>query len=214
MSFITPRKFWMPTLLALAIAPLSFIATAAPGDEKSQGNDAHKPHEQRFEAMADQWDLSEEERNALHDARQDYRDQREALREDYRQTMIDILGEERVDEMHDHKRDIHEKRHKAHRDFMQQRLDALYDSWELSEDDRQALDDAHEAMRERARELHDQAFDNREDKHDAWLAIRDEHRDALADVLNDTQLEALKVIMKPPHGKGPHGGKPHHESDL
>ncbi|GHC17775.1 hypothetical protein [Aidingimonas halophila] len=205
------RKFLLSSLFALALSPLSFMAMAAPGDDHSMPGHGKPPmHPMHFEAMAEKWELNDDELEALREVHDDYREQQKALREEHHQAMADILGEERIEEMTAQKRDRRHERSQARHEAIQERLDTLYASWNLDDQEKQALADAHTYMRDRISELRDQEFDSREEKRDAWLEIRDEHRDALAEVLNEDQIDVLKMVMKPGHHGGKPHGKPHH----
>lgn len=207
---LTTRKLLMPALLAVAIAPLALAAAAGDGP-RHFGSERHQ--EQR-QALYERAGIDEATRTALEEAHAEHREAQRELREQHHERMNDILGAEQREALRAAMHEMHEERHTERRQAMQKRLDALIDNWGLDEDDRQALQDAREAMMADARELRDQEFESREDRHAAWLEIRDEHRAALAEILTDEQLAELRETMKPPHAhrkghhKGPHGG--HH----
>ncbi|MFC3284995.1 hypothetical protein [Litchfieldella rifensis] len=216
---LTTRKLLMPALLAIAIAPLSLAASAAPGDESR--HPWNERHQEQRQALYERAGIDEATRAALEEAHAEHREAQRELREQHHERVNDILGEEQHEALKAAMREMHEERHAERRQAMQERLDALIDSWGLDEAERQALHDAREAMMADARELRDQEFDNREDRRAAWLEIRDEHRAALAEILTDEQLAELREIMKSPHAhhKGhhqePHGGHhaPEHQAN-
>ncbi len=84
----------------------------------------------------------------------------------------------------------------AHRSALRE---ALFDSWSLSDDQRAALDSAHTAFRQEAKALHDRPFDSRDAKRDAWQTLREEHRQALDDILDDAQLAVIDQLRMPHH---------------
>ena len=215
-----------PTSSALLLAALLSagainLASAAPGDappaSKAEPHLAQPfgPHD-RVEALFDSWNLDDSQRDAIEQARQEYRDQRQALREQHEQRLAEILDEEQLKALHamqrpgpDHDRGPkfgHGKpmEHRDHRpDKPHQRMgdliDALYTSWELSDAQRAELDDAREQFITEAKALRDQSFDDRQAKREAFQALREKHHHAVSDVLSDAQMAVLEQLMPGPH---------------
>ncbi|WP_197038244.1 hypothetical protein [Billgrantia saliphila] len=147
-------------------------------DEHRQAlRELHEQHRERMDEI-----LDEEQRDALHQAKQEMRD-----------------------EYHDQHRD-------QRREAMQERLTALVDSWELSDEERERLTELRESLYADMQTLRDQEFDSREARREARQSLRDEHREALAEVLTEEQIEALQAFVQPRHPKGHdgHHGTRHH----
>lgn len=106
----------------------------------------------------------------------------------------------------------YQQTHAEHRQAMQERLTTLVDGWELSDAEREALTEVRESMYRDMRELHDQDFDSRDERREAYRALRDEHRAALAEILDEQQLEELKAAMQPKHRHGKRGDKPERDA--
>ncbi|GGX86023.1 hypothetical protein GCM10007160_11550 [Litchfieldella qijiaojingensis] len=214
------RKLLMPALLAAAIAPLTLAAIASPGEGPHHPwSERHQEHRQ---ALYERAGLDAETRAALDEAHREHREAMHELQHQHREQMAEILDDEQHEALRAAMREMHEEHHAERRQAMQERLNVLIDGWGLSEDERQALLDAREAMMSDARELRNQEFDSREDRRAAWLELRDEHRAALSEILSDEQMAELRDIMKPHHGhhKGHHGmphgkhGSSHQDEDA
>ncbi|WP_458526110.1 hypothetical protein [Onishia taeanensis] len=197
----------------LAISLISSIALPLAATAASPA-DAHPPQDQHpgqhMEQMA-ALNLSDDQRDALTKAHQSFREERQALREQQRGAIDEILTEEqraRLDAAREARHDG-KQRHEQRQARMQERLDALYASWSLSDDDRATLSDAHQTLMDQRRALHQEAFDSREDRQAAVEALRAEHEQALAEVLNEEQRHALAVLMAPHHHKHPRGHHGH-----
>lgn len=195
--------------LALPLTAMAGMPSHAP-----QGMGLHQgPHLAMMAAL----DLTDEQRNALQETRQTFREEHQALREQERTAIADILTEEQRASLAAARERHQGAAHHVERQARQQeRLDALFDSWSLSDEDRTKLNDAHQALMDKRRALQDTTFDSPEEKHTAVEALRQEHQAALAKVLNEAQRHALFVFMMPKHdthSPGPHGrrGSEHHD---
>lgn len=207
----TTRNLLIPALLAVAIAPMSLAAVAAPG--KSEG--WHEQHQERFEerrqALFERAGLDEETRSALKEAHGEHVQALRELHEQHRERMDEILDEEQREALREAKREMRQEMHGERRgerhQAMQERLTTLVDSWELSDEERERLTELRESLYADMQELRGQEFDSREARRVAWQALRDEHREALGEVLSEEQIEALEAFMQPRHGHGKHHGK-------
>ncbi|WP_111414005.1 hypothetical protein [Billgrantia lactosivorans] len=199
------RKLLMPALLAVATAPLSLAAVAFPG--KSEGGWSEQ-HQQRFEehrqALFERADLDEETRSALEAAHGEHLEAMRELHEQHRERMDEILDEEQREALREAKREMRLEMHGERHRGMQERLATLVDSWELSDAERERLTELRESLYADMRALRDQQFDSREERREAWQTLRDEHREALGEVLSEEQIAALEAFMQPRHHKG-HG---------
>ncbi|APX94059.1 hypothetical protein BWR19_14570 [Halomonas sp. 1513] len=222
---MTVRKTLMPALLALAIAPLSLAVSAADhGDASAKGERYQQKHVERLDAMQERLGFGDDTRAELeaahaelHDAHRDLKDQdfasrderRDAyheLHEQHRAALDEILTDEQREELRSAMREKMQERRAEYREAMQERLTTLVDGWELSDAEREALTEVRQGMYRDMRELRSQAFDSRDERREAYRALRDEHRAALAEILDEQQLEELKATMQPNGGK--HGHHP------
>ncbi|TKD63208.1 hypothetical protein FBG13_09925 [Cobetia marina] len=99
-------------------------------------------------------------------------------------------------------------------------LDKILASWHLSDAQKQKLETLKQQQMESRKQLKEQTFDSREARRDAIKAQRDQHKAALAEILDDNQVKVLEAYWaagKPMHGKhdakrpdgaGKHGDKP------
>lgn len=182
--------------LALPLTAMAGMPTNAP-----QGT-GPRPHQ----AIMATLDLTDAQRNALHETRQGFRQEHQALREQERKAIDDILTEEqRASLMQAREQHQGAARHDQRQMRQQARLDALLDSWSLSDEDRATLKDARQTLMEKMRALHDKTFDSREEKRAAVENLRQDYQAALDDVLNEAQRHALVVLMMPQHGSHPRG---------
>lgn len=114
------RKALMPTLLALAIAPLS-LAASADTDKTEHHQQRHAEHreamQERLTALVDSWELSDEERTTLTEIRESlYQDMRELraqefddrderrsayreLRDEHHAALSELLSNEQLEEL-------------------------------------------------------------------------------------------------------------------
>lgn len=217
------RKALMPTLLALAIAPLSLAASA----DTDKAERHQQRHVERLDTLQERLGFDDATRAELEAAHQEIRDahlelkeqdfdsrdeRREAYRElhqQHRAALDEILTEEQREELRSAMREQHEERHAERRETMQERLTALVDSWDLSDEEREALTEIRESLYQDMRELRDQEFDDRDERHAAFRELRDEHHAALSEILSDEQLEELKAAIQPKRGDH-HGKRDHH----
>lgn len=200
-------------LLSAAVIPLASAAPDAHPDAAEHGKPrfAEKIAEhraERLDALFDSWGLDDASRDAFKQAQQEYREQRQALRQGHRERIGEILDQDQIEALQAMMRPVHSSpgkhRSKQHGPGEQgmhadERIDALFTSWELSDDERATLASAHEQFMTQARELHDQQFDSRDTRRDAWKSLRDEHRQALNEVLSDEQVTVLEHFMAPRH---------------
>ncbi|ART62334.1 hypothetical protein [Kushneria marisflavi] len=71
---------------------------------------------------------------------------------------------------------------------------AIYQSWSLNDQQKDQLSQENKAFHARLETLENQTFDNTRARHDAMKAIVQEHRKALARVLDDKQLRVLEGL--------------------
>ncbi|WP_206022742.1 hypothetical protein [Billgrantia bachuensis] len=210
MRFDVNRNLLIPALLAVAIAPMSLAAIAFPAQSDGGWHEQrHERFEERRQAMFERAGLDEETRSALEEAHDEHYQAMRELHERHRERMDEILDEEQREALREAKREMRQERQGERRDErlqdMQERLTTLVDSWELSDAERERLTELRESLYADMQELRGQQFDSREERREAWQSLRDEHRDALGEVLTDEQIAALEAFMQPRHAKG-HGG--------
>ncbi|MCE9665796.1 hypothetical protein LY622_20425 [Halomonas sp. M5N1S17] len=206
------RTLLMPALLAVAIAPLSLAATAGQGD-KDWSEQRQERFEERRQALFERAGLDEETRAALEEAHEEHHQALRELHQQHRERMDQILDEEEREALREAKREMRQEqrgeRHGYGHQDMPQRLSALVDSWELSDEEREELTELRQSLYADMRELRGQTFDSREERREAWQALRDEHQEALGELLSEEQIEAMKAMMQPRGHKG--HGKPRGE---
>lgn len=201
------RKLLMPALLAVAIAPLSLAATA--GQSERGWSEQHQERfEERRQALFERAGLDDDTRSALEEAHAEHHQALRELHQQHRERMDEILDEEEREALREAKREMRqelhgERRGQGHQDMMQ-RLSTLVDSWELSDEEREELTELRQTLYADMRELRGQTFESREERREAWQALRDEHQEALGELLSEEQIEAMKAMMQP-HGHKGHG---------
>lgn len=192
------RRLLSISLISSLALPLTAMAGMPANAPQEMGPGPHQ-------AMMATLDLTAAQRNAMQETRQRFRKEHQALREQEREAIDDILTEEqRASLMQAREQHQGAGRHDQRQMRQQARLDALLDSWSLSDEDRATLKDARQTLMDKMRGLHDEAFDNREDKRAAVENLRQDYQAALADVLNEAQRHALVVLMMPQHAPGHH----------
>ncbi|WP_136069269.1 hypothetical protein [Modicisalibacter radicis] len=208
-------RFTAVLLAALLAGGTISLAQAAPGP--AYGHGPQGPHS-RVEALFDSWQLDEASRQAFADEQRDYREQRHALREAHEQRLGEILDERQLAALHvmrvpphrmqDHGRHDgpgtdHQRPPMRHGD-PGELFSALFKSWGLSDAEQSQLADTREQFFSQARELRDRQLDDREARHEAWQALREEHKQALGEVLSDDQLAVLEALRPSgPRHRGP-----------
>lgn len=95
-------------------------------------------------------------------------------------------------------------------------MEKILASWNLSDEQKQQLDELQQQRMESRKQLKDQDFDSRQERHDAMEAQRDEHAAALAEILDENQMKVMHAYWdaaKPMHGKhdGKRDGKAEHQ---
>ncbi|WP_164850256.1 Spy/CpxP family protein refolding chaperone [Cobetia sp. ICG0124] len=73
-------------------------------------------------------------------------------------------------------------------------MGALFDSWNLDEDQRASLKDSFDAMRDDMKSLKETDFDSREARKAAFKELRETQHERLAKVLNDDQIKVLDMM--------------------
>ena len=206
------RTLFAPALLAAAIAPLALSASAAPGDGAHHGKGpefhAGRDHstEQR-EALFERAGLDAETRDALAEARAEHRQALQELQAEHRERLEEILDDDQRAALEQAKHEMRQEWRAEQRQAREARLEALFDEWQLDEATRETLREQRAAFHAKARALHDQTFDSREDRRSAWEDLRAEYRATLAEHLDEEQLGRLREAMRPDHkGPGPHHG--------
>lgn len=192
------RKLLMPALLTLAIAPLSLTALA---DGQRGGHHAgHHDAGPRFEALLERLDLDAETRAAVEEARQAHHTALRELHAEHRAELEALLSEEQRQALAEARQEHREQRRAA----MQERLDALIDGWELSDAQREALTATRATIASDLASFRDREFDDREARREAMRELRESHHAALAEILDEAQLDELKEALRPERG-GHHG---------
>ena len=226
------RKALMPALLALTIAPLSLAASAGShGDDAIKGERYQHKHAEHLDAMQERLGFDDDTRAELEAAHAELRDAHRELKahefasrderheayhelhEQHRAALDEILTDEQREELRSVMHEKMQEHHAERREAMEQRLTALVDSWELSDAERDTLTEVRENLYRDMRELREQEFDSREERRDAYNALRDEHHAALAEILDERQLEELKAAMQPTGGPRHHGKRGHHHPE-
>ncbi|QFT83999.1 hypothetical protein FIU88_03320 [Halomonas sp. THAF12] len=204
------RTLFAPALLAAAIAPLAFTANAGQGGPHGQPQPDGFHAEQR-EALFDRAGIDAETRDELAEAEQEHREAMRELRHDYREQIDEILDDEQRAALDEARQEIHQEHRAERRDAIEARIDAVVDGWDLDGETRQSLDELRHAFMEDAQALKAQSFDSRDERRQAWKAMRDQHHDALAELLSEEQIGELEQAMRPPHdGHGHRGERGHH----
>ncbi|WP_187774645.1 hypothetical protein [Billgrantia pellis] len=204
----------VPALLAVAIAPLS-LAAAPAKSEDGWHEQRHERFEERRQVLFERAGIDEETRSALEQAHDELHQAMRELRERHRERMNEILDEEQREALREAKREMRQEQHAEHRGERrknrQDRLATLVDSWELSDDERERLSELRDSLYADMRELRDQEFDSRAARREVWRSLRDEHREALGEVLSEEQIAALEAFMQPRHHRGhdKHHGERH-----
>ncbi|MCG6658166.1 hypothetical protein HOP52_10410 [Halomonas campisalis] len=200
------RKLLMPALLAVAIAPLALSATAGEKDDKGWHEQRQERFEAHREALFERAGLDEATRSALEEAHAEHHEALRELHDQHRQRMDEILDDDQRQALRAAKQELHQEKRSAYgakqRGSLQQRLTALVDSWELSDEEREALRETREALYADMAELRGQSFDSRDERREAWQALRDEHHAALAELLTEEQIGALEAAMPSRGHKG------------
>lgn len=213
---IAHRKL-LPALLAATLAPLSLSAIATPHGGKAhhdyaghEWSEGHHPHyEERRQALYERAGIDEQTRQALEDARAEHREAQQALREEHRQRMDELLDEEQREALEKARREMRDEMRETQRAerraAMEERLTALVDSWELSEEKRQALRETRETLYTDMQALRERDFDTREARREAWQALRKEHHAALAEILTEEQIAEMREAVSPRHDRDQKG---------
>ncbi|MBB3189496.1 hypothetical protein [Halomonas cerina] len=195
MTPILSRKRLVILLLAGLATPLSLTAGASPSDGHDRGPQT-APH---LQALYDRAGLDAETREALNEARAEHQEALKALREEHRQRMDELLDDDQREALEKARREMREAQRAERREAMQERLAALVDSWELSEEKRQALRETRETLYTDMQTLREREFDSREARHEAWQALREEHHAALAEILTEEQIAEMREAVSPRH---------------
>ncbi len=206
------RKLFAPALLAAAIAPLAFSVSAAPGQGESHGQSGF--HAEQREALFERAGLDAETRDELAQAEQEHREAIRELRQAYRTQLDEILDDEQRAALDEARQEMRQEHRAEARAAIQARVDALIDGWDLDDETRRSLDALHRSFMDDTQALQARSFDSRDERRQAWKAMRDQHHDALAELLTAQQIAELEQAMRPPHdgaghrGKGAHRGEP------
>lgn len=208
------RKLLRPVLLAAIIAPLTLSAIAAPHDDEAHHggegqawSEKHHPqwHAERRQALYERAGIDEQTRQALETARAEHLEALKALREEHRQRMDELLDDDQREALEKARREIREAQRAERREAMQERLAALVDSWELSDEKREALRETRESLYADMQALRERDFDSREARREAWQALREEHHAALAEILTEEQITEMREAVSPRHDRDQKG---------
>ncbi|MEQ5802879.1 hypothetical protein [Halomonas sp. H10-9-1] len=210
------RRILAPALLAIAIAPLALQATAAPGDneragQRQQWQEARAEHHaERRAALFERADLDAETREALENAYHEHREAMAELRETHRDHVAELLSDDQQAALDEARREMREEYRNTQRPHrakaLQQHMTEMVDGWDLSAEEREALRELRQSHYADMTELRNRDFDSREERREAYQALRDEHREALAEVLSVEQIEEMERIAREAYGqRGGHG---------
>ncbi|GAB2802620.1 hypothetical protein GCM10027040_33350 [Halomonas shantousis] len=215
-------------------SPQGSEAGSSQGPEAGSSHGPEAGHREtrapRLDTLLQSWELSEQARNAIDQANTDFRDKASALetqqfvsrdarheawqqlRQAHRAALAEVLDEQQLKALDaylrlgaPHPGKGPQTAHAAsHRELMQ----ALFDSWQLNEDDRQALAQARETLRDDLASLKSRDFDNRDERHAAVKEIREAMHARLAELLSDEQIRVLD-LMRQQGRPGLHHGPRH-----
>jgi Spy/CpxP family protein refolding chaperone len=201
----TTRNLLLPALLAVAIAPMSLSAIAAPEGDSWQ-EQRQERFEERRQAIFERAGLDDETRSELEELHSEHMQALRELHEQHRDRMDEILDEEQREALREAKREMRQEyraeRGKERHQGLQQRLTALVDSWDLSDEEREELTELRESLYADMQELRSQSFDSREERREAWQGLRDEHKEALGELLSDEQIAEMQGVMRSGKGMG------------
>lgn len=209
-------RFAAPLLAALLVGGTIGLAQASPGNAPSAPPTG--PHD-RLEVLFDSWHLDDATRQAFDEEQQNYREQRDSLRQAHHERLADILSKEQLAALEtlkaphrgfDHHGPRDDRRGPdagpgAHRHDPQALFSALLKSWNLSDDQLAQLKAARSDFRDQAQALRERDFDSRDARHRAWQQLMQTQHDKLAQVLDADQMAVLEQL-RPPHDAPRHGG--------
>lgn len=190
----TIRQWFAPALLAAAIAPLSLGAIAAPEDGDRQGwSDAYQQRQiEQRQALFERAGIDEQTRQALEDAREEHREAMMELREEHRERMNAMLDDDQRQALNEARQEMRNERFED----MRQRMNERFDAWGISAEQRQALSDSRESFYAEMQDLKDRKFDSPSERRAAWQNLRQEHYDAMTEILSAEQLQELRETMR------------------
>ncbi|WP_051234310.1 hypothetical protein [Halomonas halocynthiae] len=198
MTLKTIRQCFAPALLAAAMAPLSLSAIAAPNDATQ--NDWREGHQQRYsehrQALFERAGIDAATRQALEDAQTAHRDTINALRKEHRELMDELISDEQRQALKNARQEIRQEMRDEHRQAVQLRIEEQLDEWELSTEEKQALSDIRESFQADMQDLKDRRFDSRDERRKAWQNLRQDHHDAIAEILSEEQIQELRSHMR------------------
>lgn len=205
------RRILVPALLAMAIAPLALQANAAPGDGERAENRQQwqetraERHAEKRAALFERADLDTETREALENAYREHRAAMTELREEHRERVDELLSDDQQAALDEARREMREEyrtdRRRQHAGALQQRMADMVDGWDLSDEERKALGDLRQAHYADMAELRGRDFDSREERREAYQALRDEHQEALSELLSEEQIEEMRQVARKAYGK-------------
>lgn len=205
------RRILAPALLAMATAPLALQATAAPGDgeraeNRQQWQEARaERHAEKRAALFERADLDTETREALENAYREHREAMTDLREEHRERIDELLSDDQQAALDEARRELREEyrseRRQQRAGALQQRMTEMVDGWDLSDEERKALSELRQAHYADMAELRGRDFDSREERREAYQALRDEHQEALNELLSEEQIEEMRQVARQAYGK-------------
>lgn len=206
MKMTFARKALLSAAVSAALLPVAMTATASPDRPEGPRHDGGEMRAELFDRAG----IDAETRDELAEAEQEHREAMRELRHDYREQIDEILDDEQRAALDEARQEIHQEHRAERRDAIEARIDAVVDGWDLDDETRQSLDELRHAFMEDAQALKAQSFDSRDERRQAWKAMRDQHHDALAELLSEEQIGELEQAMRPPHGHGHRGERGHH----
>ena len=162
--------------------PLDQILTDEQKEQAQAIRESVRAEMESLKAAVDAGELTADEaRERLQEIRESVREQIEALLTDDQKAQIEALREERA----------------AEREARRQEADNVRNEvLGLTDDQIEAFDAINEVHRTAAEEIRDQVRNAdlaREDAHEAMLTLRDQRTEQLAEIVDDTQLEIVRI---------------------
>jgi Spy/CpxP family protein refolding chaperone len=127
----------------------------------------------------------------------EYRDRKEALRKEQKTRMMGMLTAEQKQKMEQLKQDK-KARHEAH---FAKRLDKMKSNLQLTDDQVATLKAGREAMKSRLKSIKENQGLDRVQRKEQLMALKNERKAQMDNILTADQKEKLKAMKKNRHGK-------------
>ena len=203
------RKLIVSGLLTALALPMTAMASS--NDKHHDGAD----RKEGLDRILASWHLSDEQQQQLDalkqqqmesrkqlkeqkfDSREARRDAIQAQREEHKAALAEILDENQVKVLEAYwsaGKPMHGKHMAEDGKQRMQLMGALFDSWDLDDDQRSALKDSFKSMRDDMESLKEKDFDSREARKAAFEELRKTQHDRLAKVLSEDQIKVLDLM--------------------